>query len=101
MPMSIDALIHIPLPLRWAGVCYWRRASFWGWFLLGWLVTGIFVSVLVTFAGADSLPAAENRIVGVAVHLLSAASDFAFARSRVREPELRGFPVVPTSTRVR
>jgi hypothetical protein len=74
-----------------------RRVSFWIAFACGWFITACVLSVLASLAGSDSLTGIPAVVTGIAIHALSALAGFSYARSMVRRPERKGFPVVPQS----
>lgn len=83
--------------VRYMARVYLRTLSFWLSFAFGWFVVACILSVFVGFAGSHAFDGLQAVAIGVAVHLLSAAAGFSYARSRVRRVEPRGFPVVPKS----
>lgn len=76
---------------------YLRTLSFWLSFALGWIVVACILSVFVGLAGSHAFTGLKAVAIGIAVHSLSAAAGFSYARARVHKLEPRGFPVVPKS----
>ena len=72
---------------------YLRTLSFWLSLGLGWIVTACILNVFVVFAGSREFSGWKAVSIGVAVHALSVAAGFSYARSQVRLRERRGFPI--------
>jgi hypothetical protein len=74
---------------------YWRSGLFWLLFVVGWLVTGVFLSLVArVFSSFEEMPPREIWIVGTSIHFFSLLSGFAFARNKVIRPrQQRGFEV--------
>ena len=73
-----------------------RRPIFWCHLVVGWLVTTMFLGVLVAVFGSEEMTDVEGWTVLVAVQLLSVAAAYPYAMRhatpRVPPP---GFDVVP------
>jgi len=78
-------------------VTYFRRISFWVAFACGWLLIASVLSVFATIALSLSFSGYQGVAMGVAIHAVSAAAGFAYARSQARQVDTRGFPVMTKS----